>query len=163
MALFQSGCDYCGSDRTSDGLGLYMSKYKYQHDWGSAKVFCSYPCLENYKERLVRDKELKKQNEIDDKEREKESRLRDIEESRLRDKEESLLLRESKKEEFKKDFNTVIELFKNNSNDEVPSKKNLEDANDTSKQEPEKTSWLLEAIGFIIIIVIIKLFVRYFL
>ncbi len=109
MALFQSGCDYCGSERTSDGRGLYMSTYKYQHDWGSAKVFCSYPCLENYKERLVRDKELKKQNEIDDKEREKEIKLQksELENERTR------AIREKKNEELKNDIVDAAVLIKN--------------------------------------------------
>jgi hypothetical protein len=112
MSLFSTGCDYCGNDQ---GTARYSSPYKYQPETGSVKVFCSNRCLENYKEKLIQDKELKKQKEAEEKAREEETRLREREES----KERSRLLREQKKEEFKNGLNVILSLFQSNSNDET--------------------------------------------
>ncbi len=109
MALFSSGCDYCGSNRTNDGRGIYMSPYKYQHAWGSAKVFCSNRCLENYKEKLVRDKELANQK----KKEESELKKIKIEKEREKEREESRALAQKTRDEFKKDMVDAAVLIKN--------------------------------------------------
>ena len=109
MALFSSGCDYCGSNRTNDGRGIYMSPYKYQHAWGSAKVFCSNRCLENYKEKLVRDKELANQK----KKEESELKKIKIEKEREKEREESRALAQKTRDEFKKDMVDAVVLIKN--------------------------------------------------
>jgi hypothetical protein len=135
------------------GLTRTSSPYRYSGNFG-VKIFCSNSCLENYKSKLIRDKELKKQKEIDEKAREKENRLQKREESRI--------LRERKKEDFKKDLNTVLNLFKSNDNEKPAADNNPDEIKDTSKQSPKEAGWIETAVGFIILIVLVKIIIRYF-
>jgi hypothetical protein len=140
------------------------SPYRYSGKIGY-KIFCSNSCLENYKSKLIRDKELKKQKEIDEKAREKENRLqkdREIEATNLRKREESRILRERKKEDFKNDLNTVLNLFKSNDNEKPAADNNPDEIKDTSKQSPKEAGWIETAVGFIILIVLVKIIIRYF-
>ena len=109
MAFFTSGCDHCGSNRTNDGLMLHLSPYKYHHGWGSAKVFCSNRCLDNYKEKLGRDKELINQK----KKEENELKKIKIEEEREKEREESRARAQKARDELKKDLIDVADLIIN--------------------------------------------------
>ncbi len=103
-----SNCDYCGNSN----FKRYMSPYRYSRSYGSDKIFCCQRCLENYQDKLVRDKERREEEEriADEQFRQK----REYERERQR--QERIDLRARKREEFKNDLNSVIQFFSKNNN-----------------------------------------------
>jgi len=101
-------CDYCGNSN----FKRYMSPYRYSRSYGSDKIFCCQRCLENYQDKLVRDKDRKEteQRIKDDQFRQRREAERD------RQRQERVELRARKREEFKNDLNSFIQLFNKNEN-----------------------------------------------
>ncbi len=132
-------CDYCKNDDSN----LHMSRFRYQPNIGSVKVFCSQYCLNSYKEKIVADIEKRKLEKKDIDEQRRLERDLQFEKERKEHEDRSL----QKKQELKNNINSFIDFLSKNKASGVD--------NQTQKLNQPKKSLLGRLWNLIIIIIII--------
>ncbi len=132
-------CDYCKTDDSN----LHMSRFRYQPNIGSVKVFCSQYCLDAYKEKIVADLEKRKSEKKDIDEQRRLKRELQFEKERKEHEDQRL----HKKQELKNNIDIFINFL-------LKSKSSGVD-NQTQKLNQPKKSLSSILWNLIIIIIII--------